>query len=753
LLKNDVLMLFISVTFFFMNKQHTKNSVNTALLAALTPITSRVRTDVTAKRSATGAALWTTESLTDEMLLKHLNGGPARGCSFIRPGENTTLIAALDLDSHQGELTWDEMRVTALRIADHLSAKGYPTTAWRSSGGKGIHLYYIWDTPQDAYSVRSMLQGALGELGFTDGAGGVAKGEVEVFPKQNAVAPGAHGNMMWLILTGESVPLENMADFWPGTKESALEMQWNVCPDVPVLTAPVVTQSGAGVTVGSETLLSALAAIPNDGEGLSYESWRDVIFAIHHATKGSTEGLKLAHSFSQRSAKYDAAFLDQRTWRYIKDREQSITVRTIIALAETHGWRDPSETFSPITATLGPQFKRFKNGDIPCTTENALAAVKDPAWLGLSIGFDTFTEKLMYCPYPAKSDAKWKAWADTDTTLLQARLESKGFRLAGRETVKNARDKAAQENQFDSAQVWLDGLKWDGTPRVDVFLSQYLKAEDCKYSTAVSRYIWTALAARVIKPGYQVDMMPIMVGDQGIRKSTAIRNMVPDHALFCEISFTENENDLSRRMKGVLIAEVAELSGLKTRDAEMIKRWITKTHEHWVPKFQEFTVSYPRRLLLVGTTNERDFLSDPTGNRRFLPFDVGLIDTIAIEKDCEQFWAEGRELFLQHGFDYFTPENMAKNEHEKYSFEDEWIDIVKDYLSKSDPMTGKPRDSQGHFLRGIEVLRDAIGIEIKFQQRRDLLRIGRILRELGYIRKNLLIGDKQIKAYSKNDGS
>lgn len=733
-----------------MNKQHTKNSVNTALLAALTPITSRVRTDVTAKRSATGAALWTTESLTDEMLLKHLNGGPARGCSFIRPGESTTLIAALDLDSHQGELTWDEMRVTALKIADHLSAMGYPTTAWRSSGGKGIHLYYIWDTPQDAYSVRSMLQGALGELGFTDGAGGVAKGEVEVFPKQNSVAPGAHGNMMWLILAGQSVPLENIADFYPGTKESALEMEWNVCPDVPVLTAPVVTQSGAGVTVGSKTLLSALAAIPNDGEGLSYESWRDVIFAIHHATKGSAEGLKLAHSFSQRSAKYDAQFLDQRTWRYIRDREQSITVRTIIALAEQHGWRDPLETYSPITATLGPQFVRNKNGEILFTMQNTLAALRDSTWLGLSIGLDTFTEKVMYCLYPSKSDAKWKAWADTDTTLLQERLESKGFKNVFREPIKNARDMVAQENQFDSAQVWLDGLEWDGTPRVDVFLSKYLKAEDCAYSTAVSRYIWTAMAARVIKPGFQVDMMPILVGGQGIHKSTAIRNMVPNHEFFCEISFTENENDLSRRMKGVLIAEVAELSGLKTRDAEMIKRWITKTHEHWVVKYQEFTVQYPRRLLLVGTTNERDFLSDPTGNRRFLPFDVGVVDTAAIKRDCEQLWAEGRELFLHQGFDYLTPENMAKNEHKKYSFVDEWIDTVKDYLSKPDPMTGIPRNFEGHYLRGIEVLRDAIGIELKFQQRRDEQRMGRILRELGYVRKSIRIGNVVISAYSVN---
>jgi len=741
-------MLFIYVTFFYMNKQHTKNSVNTALLAALTPITSRVRTDVTAKRSATGAALWTTESLTDEMLLKHLNGGPARGCSFIRPGENTTLIAALDLDSHQGELTWDEMRVTALRIADHLSAKGYPTTAWRSSGGKGIHLYYIWDTPQDAYSVRSMLQGALGELGFTDGAGGVAKGEVEVFPKQNSVALGAHGNMMWLILTGESVPLENIADFWPGTKESALEMEWNVCQDVPVLTAPVVTQSGAGVTVGSETLLSALAAIPNDGEGLSYESWRDVIFAIHHATRGSAAGLKLAHSFSQRSAKYDAVFLDQRTWRYIRDREQSITVRTIIALAEQHGWRDPLETFSPVVAAPSPQFTRYKNGQIFSNMMNTVAALSDPAWLGLHISLDTFTNKVMQCPYQVEPNYSWKAWTEIDTSLLQRRLELKGFKLVGLETIRRARDLVADRNQFDSAQVWLDGLKWDGTPRVDVFLSQYLKAEDCAYSTAVSRYIWTAMPARVINPGYQVDMMPILVGGQGIHKSTAIRNMVPNLELCCEISFTENENDLSRRMRGTLIAEIAELAGLKTRDAEMIKRWITKTHEQWVPKFQEFTVSYPRRLLLVGTTNERDFLSDPTGNRRFLPFDVGVVDTAAIKRDCEQLWAEGRELFLQHGFDYSTPENLAKDEHQKYSFVDEWIDTVKEYLSKTDPMTGEPRDSQGHFLRGIEVLRDAIGIEFKFQRRSDLVRIGRILRELGYIRKNIRIGNVVISAYS-----
>lgn len=144
------------------------------------------------------------EPFTEFMLAEHCAGRKAYGLCPIVPGENTTRVALLDFDSHEGETPFDEMRRVAGDVAFALEQEGHAPLLWRSSGGMGIHLYLLWDEPQDAYSVRAMLVDTLALFGLKNGAGGVAAGEVEVFPKQSSVAPGSFGNMWILPMAGKS---------------------------------------------------------------------------------------------------------------------------------------------------------------------------------------------------------------------------------------------------------------------------------------------------------------------------------------------------------------------------------------------------------------------------------------------------------------------------------------------------------------------------------------------------------------------
>src|SRR5574341_1130002 len=176
------------------------------LIAALRPLTSRVRTDVTAaKEVGEKHSTWRRVPLTDERLAQHLNGGPARGVCPIQAGESVTMVALLDFDSHGGETSWGEMAATAAGVADTLAlAWGAPVVAFRSSGGRGVHLYLLWDEPQDAYSVRQWLREVLESCGLKSGTRGVANGEVEIFPKQDEVPLGGFGNQFILPLDGGS---------------------------------------------------------------------------------------------------------------------------------------------------------------------------------------------------------------------------------------------------------------------------------------------------------------------------------------------------------------------------------------------------------------------------------------------------------------------------------------------------------------------------------------------------------------------
>jgi len=178
------------------------------LVAGLQPLVDRVRTDVTAIKRE-GRQAWTDQPLTPSRLAAHLNGGPARGVCPIREGESVTLVALLDFDSHKGEISWSEMSAVVARVHDALVLGwGMEPILFRSSGGKGVHLYLLWDEPQDCYSVRAFLSEVLAGCGLRSGTGGLTKNEVEVFPKQSEVAVGKLGSQFILPLAGASMPLE-----------------------------------------------------------------------------------------------------------------------------------------------------------------------------------------------------------------------------------------------------------------------------------------------------------------------------------------------------------------------------------------------------------------------------------------------------------------------------------------------------------------------------------------------------------------
>lgn len=144
------------------------------------------------------------EPLTDAKIKEHLAGRKIYGASPIAPGESTTRLGLLDFDSHKGETSWIDMCAAAKEVLDAALARGLIGIPFRSSGGTGIHLFFIWDDPQDAYSVRELLRDVLANCYMKPGTGGVAKNEAEVFPKQDSVPISGYGSMFILPLASQS---------------------------------------------------------------------------------------------------------------------------------------------------------------------------------------------------------------------------------------------------------------------------------------------------------------------------------------------------------------------------------------------------------------------------------------------------------------------------------------------------------------------------------------------------------------------
>lgn len=214
-----------------------------ALIDALKPITSRMRKDVV-WRKANGQQSCVKEPLTHRMMAEHITGSVARGLVPMMPGESTTRIAMLDLDSHKGESTWDEMVDAAVRVTRGLESRGIQPISFRSSGGRGIHMYALWDDPQDAYSVRELLNKVITESGFSAGTKGVRNGEIEIFPKQNRIDPAAFGSQWILPLAGKSVPLDPLICLIPRTKADARDIDWTLSQPVPPVEPPAPNPRG-----------------------------------------------------------------------------------------------------------------------------------------------------------------------------------------------------------------------------------------------------------------------------------------------------------------------------------------------------------------------------------------------------------------------------------------------------------------------------------------------------------------------------
>ena len=744
-------------------------SDNLRYVKALEAITSRVRTDITALKRD-GTMIWTKESLTPARMMRHIEGSAARGVCPIRAGQSTVRCAVLDFDSHKGETSQGDMFRCAHRVATRLAdLDALFAIPFRSSGGRGIHLYFLWNDDQDAYSVRKVLADALADCGYKNGTGGVAKGEIEIFPKQDSVPDDGNGSQFILPLTGKSEPIDLELGLELG-REYILDMDWPISYSVPKRERPVRAPAKAPSGSLNEWVPYLYAIDPED---LSYEEWLEKVgFALHYETDGSDEGFELWDAWASQSSKYTTAEYGRYKWESIRnDKSNNVTGQTIINLARERGYNadiaadfevegsdteiahnTKEEVVHPvgIKAAIGgakkalPKLTFTKAGECEATVTNLKRMVERADIIGWDVRLDRFRDEIMKF-----QGGKWFQFGDDDYTALRIHLESQfRFKPIGREMIRDVVAHVARNNSFDSAIAWLDSIEdWDGVPRIDTFLASYMGATNDAYTRAVGAYMWTALAGRVLDPGCQVDMVPILEGAQGVRKTSAVKAMVPHKELFCGISFTEKDDDLARKMRGRLIAEIGELKGLHSRELETIKDFITRTDENWIPKFKEFGTSFPRRLVFVGTTNQTEFLADDTGNRRWLPVHVEWCDVDAIKHDRNQLWAEARARFKATGIAFKEAEQLAGVHHEKYMMHDAWQDIIAGWLHTADLDGKSPIDND--FLLISDILRDALAFDMKHIKRADEIRIGKILRVIGFERAVRRVNGKSAKVWVK----
>ncbi|QBY47010.1 VapE domain-containing protein [Arsenophonus nasoniae] len=378
-----------------------------------------------------------------------------------------------------------------------------------------------------------------------------------------------------------------------------------------------------------------------------------------------------------------------------------------------------------------------RTGEYDTNLKNIQKAIKCHDVTGFQFSYDKFKSAEM-----VRFGEHWIEINDNTITNLRLRLDELGMPKVRQDEVRRVVNCVAEENSFDSGIDWITSLVWDGKPRVKNFFSQYFSAKgNAEYIEAVSKYTWTALAGRMMKPAIKADMVPIIYGEQGKTKSTGIEKMCPFDDAFVKIDLTKNDEDIARRIRGCVIAEWEELRGLSGRDSESTKAFISATKDKWIPKYREYAVTNPRRLIFIGTTNKQEILTDCTGNRRYLPLNSGQVNCSAIERDRDQLWAEALVLFNEHGIMWQKAEELAKKEHEQYRVKDSWEDDLFEYLE-----IGTKREMQ---FVSTEALFSRLGLMVGHTNRNHAERLKAVMSAFGYDKAKKRINGQEKRGYFK----
>jgi predicted P-loop ATPase len=231
-------------------------------------------------------------------------------------------------------------------------------------------------------------------------------------------------------------------------------------------------------------------------------------------------------------------------------------------------------------------------------------------------------------------------------------------------------------------------------------------------------------------------MVPVLISEEGTGKTSSVIALAPAEEHYVEIDLKRRDDDLSRAMRGKLVAELGELQGLQSRDRESILAWVVRRFEEWTPKYKEFATRFARRAMLVGTTNNGEFLpNDGSKARRWLPLLVGTTEMAALLADREQLWAEARERFTAGGIAWQQAHELAGEVRDDHRTLDDWQGAVQHWLAtgEMDDPAGPPRGA--HPVTTTDVLLGAIGVPLRQVTRREQERVAAILRALGYVRR------------------
>jgi len=334
-----------------------------------------------------------------------------------------------------------------------------------------------------------------------------------------------------------------------------------------------------------------------------------------------------------------------------------------------------------------------------------------------------------------------KEWGDADDIHLTLRFQrEKSMPRMSRDTVTQAVIEIAHRHNRNCAKDFLESLEWDGEERIDDFFTDHFGAPGSEYVKAAAKNFWLSLVARVYRPGCQSDHMIVLEGAQGIGKSSALRIVGGDW--FCEQHESVTKKDFYENLQGKLLVEISEMDSFNRSEVTKVKQVITTVSDRYRESYGRKSIDHPRQCIFAGTTNSDSWNRDESGARRFWPIACkGQIDTEAIRKNREQYFAEAVHRFNAGESWHVMPIEETRNEQEARYVEPAWCEPIQFYIENVsvwdvDHWKSTPRAESLTELSAAEVLKDALHMPEAAWTKSNEMRVGEALRFMGWTKKD-----------------
>jgi hypothetical protein len=346
--------------------------------------------------------------------------------------------------------------------------------------------------------------------------------------------------------------------------------------------------------------------------------------------------------------------------------------------------------------SAGDGWPSIGKGGFPLPTfANALVALTR---LGLRFEFDEFQNRKRINGFPLQESV-----ADLSDDICAAIRHEVLTRFsfdAGKEHVRDAAHTLCIENTVHPLRDYLDGLKWDGTPRIARWLTDYLGASDTALHRTMGELVLMAAVRRVRKPGTKFDTILVLEGPQGSGKSTAVSILASDAYFSDQELLTLDTKSQAEALEGVWFFELGELQGLNRAEIDRVKAFASRQVDRVRPAYARFREDRRRQTIFIGTTNDEQYLRDTTGNRRFWPVRTGQIDLEALRRDRDQIWAEAARMEALGG-DLILPEDLwptVAEVQEERLMDDPWGERLASYRGEAEGgvARGTTADVLGH---------------------------------------------------------